>query len=134
MSSSLRGRRAVCATCAYASERISSSERQDRLLLYMEPPRMRRGVYTSATKSHKLIFCAFCRQLPAGSVVDPAQFLHASIIDRALDDLISKQRKHSSTQKQRPRVSIPINARRTATIVNRFIRLRSQFSDFAELQ
>src|SRR6185369_704313 len=68
------------------------------------------------------------------SVVDPTQLLHPTIVDRSLHDLVPQQRKHSSTEKQRPRVSIPIDARRTAGIVDRFLGLRSEFSDFAELQ
>jgi hypothetical protein len=73
------------------------------------------------------------RVLPAGSVVDPPEFMHASVVDRAFDDLVTQQRKHSAAQEQRSRVSIPINARRTALIVNRSLRLRTELAYFAKL-
>jgi hypothetical protein len=78
--------------------------------------------------------CAFCVLAFLGRVVYAAEFVHSSIIETAFDDLVAEQRKHSATQKQRPRIPIPINTRRPALIVDRALRLRAQLTDFPKLQ
>src|SRR5689334_6104546 len=67
-------------------------------------------------------------------VVHTPHFMHLPIVEPALDDLVAEQRKHPPAEKQRPRIPIPIKTRRPAPIVDRLLRLRSELTDFAELQ
>src|SRR6185436_17095162 len=60
--------------------------------------------------------------------------MHAAIVETTLDDLVPEQREHATTQEQRSRISVPIDTRRAALIVNCFIRLRAELVDFAKLQ
>jgi hypothetical protein len=48
--------------------------------------------------------------LAAWRVVDATQFAQATIVNCALNDFVTKQCEHTTTNEQRPRIPIPVNA------------------------
>jgi hypothetical protein len=67
-------------------------------------------------------------------VIHAPELVHASIVETAFDDLVAEQREHATAQEQRSRIPVPINTRRAALIIDRFIRLRAEFADLTKLQ
>ena len=66
--------------------------------------------------------------------LDWLERFHAAVVDCALDDLVTEQRKQSPAQEQRTRVAVPVDARCAALIVDRFLSLRAKLADFTKLQ
>jgi len=68
-----------------------------------------------------------------GRVIYSAKLVHAAVVETSFDDLVAEQREHATAQEQRSRIAVPIDARRATLIVDLFIRLRAELTDFTAL-
>src|SRR5262245_52933686 len=82
-------------------------------------------------------FCLFAvlpGELSAWRVIHSTQLAHASVGQASFDELVTKERKYSPSNKQGSGVAIPINTRSATTVVDCLLRPGLKFSELAKLR